>query len=471
MRSITNSVFTFVLALLFSSTSFAQGVADASPTGNEVSRSVRSNINYVKIDPSHMQEFGNVNIRPETSAARANASFLLDYDSVANHSNAFFWNINSNSTSSGFVTYAAMSFDSLIDLARNPYDYDAHTVSVDSLDLLISLRNGSQQNDTLLITMYPLDQDNNFIDDTIWAGGFITDTSLTSARNSFLRYRTRPAGVTLCSGRFGIKVEFYGPITDTLGLIAGFSTVPTCQAPNGAATCGAAGVSPFYPSGYTGYNASFGFLEFPDSSGNIGIFQDCDMNGMFDISGCELWPIMDWWIWPSVTIRDTLSATLSTTPDMDMMSNGTATVTVSGGTPPYTYVWSSGASVAQATGLAAGPYNVVVADANGCTSSYSVTVLAEDIMSVEDQLNAGLNSFDAYPNPSTGTFTLNLELANADDLTISIMDAQGRLVFTERAEQTSVYTRPISLENASGIYLVQVETSRGQATKKVVINR
>lgn len=55
--------------------------------------------------------------------------------------------------------------------------------------------------------------------------------------------------------------------------------------------------------------------------------------------------------------------------------NGTATVTPSGGTPGYTYLWSSGGQVtATATGLAAGSYSVTITDANGCIKTTSVVV-------------------------------------------------------------------------------------------------
>ena len=55
--------------------------------------------------------------------------------------------------------------------------------------------------------------------------------------------------------------------------------------------------------------------------------------------------------------------------------NGTATVTPGGGTTPYTYLWSNGATASSLSNLAAGIYNVTVTDANGCTasSSYEVT--------------------------------------------------------------------------------------------------
>ncbi|MES2284801.1 MAG: SprB repeat-containing protein, partial [Bacteroidota bacterium] len=55
-------------------------------------------------------------------------------------------------------------------------------------------------------------------------------------------------------------------------------------------------------------------------------------------------------------------------------SNGMANSIVSGGTSPYTYNWSSGASSPNASGLMAGLVTLTVTDISGCFASNSVTV-------------------------------------------------------------------------------------------------
>ncbi len=67
-------------------------------------------------------------------------------------------------------------------------------------------------------------------------------------------------------------------------------------------------------------------------------------------------------------------------------NTGTAAVTVSGGTNPYSYNWSNGALTAQISGLLAGPIAVTVSDAIGCVLNFS------DILTQPDQLLANATS-------------------------------------------------------------------------------
>ncbi|WP_460941226.1 Ig-like domain-containing protein, partial [Spirosoma humi] len=76
----------------------------------------------------------------------------------------------------------------------------------------------------------------------------------------------------------------------------------------------------------------------------------------------------------SVPGSSNLSLVTSSAPAACGQSSGSAGVVVSGGTAPYSYSWSTGASTASVSGLVSGAYSVTVSDAGGCVSTTVVNV-------------------------------------------------------------------------------------------------
>ncbi len=94
-------------------------------------------------------------------------------------------------------------------------------------------------------------------------------------------------------------------------------------------------------------------------------------------------------------------------------NNGSATVTPSGGTPGYTFLWTpTGQTTQTATGLFAGAYTCLITDLNGCTMTASVTVT---------------NS--TSPTVSVSSFT-NVTCNGACDGTITVLGAGGLAPYT-----------------------------------------
>jgi len=56
-------------------------------------------------------------------------------------------------------------------------------------------------------------------------------------------------------------------------------------------------------------------------------------------------------------------------------NNGSLNITMTGGTQPYSYNWSTGATIEDIVNLAAGTYSVTVTDANGCSTTQSYTLV------------------------------------------------------------------------------------------------
>ncbi|MDP2388072.1 MAG: hypothetical protein Q8M29_16980, partial [Bacteroidota bacterium] len=76
------------------------------------------------------------------------------------------------------------------------------------------------------------------------------------------------------------------------------------------------------------------------------------------------------------------------------MSTGSATVTPSGGTAPYTYSWApSGGTGATASGLSSGTYTCTITDANACSRTQTVTITQPTALtsSISSQTNVSCN--------------------------------------------------------------------------------
>jgi len=82
-----------------------------------------------------------------------------------------------------------------------------------------------------------------------------------------------------------------------------------------------------------------------------------------------------------------VSATANTGCGSACDKSGSATPT--GGTAPYTYLWSPGGqTTATATGLCAGSFTVTVTDANGCTSIAAVSIISPTTLAATSTCNA-----------------------------------------------------------------------------------
>jgi len=109
------------------------------------------------------------------------------------------------------------------------------------------------------------------------------------------------------------------------------------------------------------------------------------------------------------------------------LSNGSASVSVSGGTSAYTYLWDDpGAQTSDtASGLTAGTFKVIVTDASGCTDSVSIVLITPGTPTIvidsskNVSCNAG-NDGKIYTTSSGGTTPYTYLWSNSaitDDIT------------------------------------------------------
>jgi gliding motility-associated-like protein len=106
----------------------------------------------------------------------------------------------------------------------------------------------------------------------------------------------------------------------------------------------------------------------------------------------------------TITQPSVLSANISSTIPADCGSNnGSATVSVLGGTSAYTYNWPSGGNAATETGLSAGSHTVTITDANFCTTTATANISSNGGPTVNISSQTNLSCFGG----NTGSATVN----------------------------------------------------------------
>ncbi len=176
-----------------------------------------------------------------------------------------------------------------------------------------------------------------------------------------------------------------------------------------------------------------------------------------DALGCTIG-----WILP-LGEPDPLQANPSVTPASDSLaSNGSIQLQPSGGTPPYTAQWSTGATGLLLDSLPAGFYNYTLTDDHGCSTTGSVAV---GVTSNAGEVTEKRPAFSVLPNPARETVRIVLHGPAPADVEIRLVQASGgqalRALLPAGAGQAVLYTGSLP----RGLYVVQV----GGMVRKVVL--
>jgi uncharacterized repeat protein (TIGR01451 family) len=108
----------------------------------------------------------------------------------------------------------------------------------------------------------------------------------------------------------------------------------------------------------------------------------------------------------------TITVPTTPTPATCLASDGAIIGFGSGGLPPYTYLWSNGATTQAQTGLTSGSYNVTVTDANGCIgygSGYisAATPITVTYTSTTSLCTSATGTAHIVPTGGTAPYTIN----------------------------------------------------------------
>jgi Secretion system C-terminal sorting domain/SprB repeat len=220
-------------------------------------------------------------------------------------------------------------------------------------------------------------------------------------------------------------------------------------------------------------------IEF-DSTLHVGLAADVFTRGTTWLS----WPTLPGRDWANVElfglanynhtqmIRAILSAcdltiATSATPESAPGAlDGLASVVATGGTPPYTYAWSTGATTSAIGGLGTSPVTVTVTDASGCISHATVSLL------VGLDAAAQVIDFGAFPNPNDGNFRVYCNSAAPTEVAMDIVDLLGRVVLHDQAPATMHFSKDVDLSAfPAGIYLLRLNAGGEMHTLKLRIGQ
>ncbi|WP_300666926.1 T9SS type A sorting domain-containing protein [Fluviicola sp.] len=232
-----------------------------------------------------------------------------------------------------------------------------------------------------------------------------------------------------------------------LDVSSGSTTSVSCHnGANGSATVAPTGGTPSYtyswaPTGGTAATASG--LAAGTYTVTVTDANGCQGNQTFIVSEPD-------------TLALTISAQTNLTCNGD--TDGSATISVTGGTPSYTYSWApSGGTAATATGLAAGTYTVTVTDANNCDETQTVMITEPAaITNTDSHTSCGTYVWGTQTHATSGVYTQVFTSNNGCDstvtLTLTVNQPSASSVSVISCENSYTWAQNGMTYNTSGSY-------------------
>ncbi|CAN5583988.1 hypothetical protein BH10BAC2_BH10BAC2_11050 [soil metagenome] len=182
----------------------------------------------------------------------------------------------------------------------------------------------------------------------------------------------------------------------------------------------------------------------------------------------------------SFTITQPLKAlkvrSLVTNTTAPKVCDGKAELKVTGGTSPYTIVWSDGGLGKIRTGLCARTYTVTITDANGCVVICKVRVACSYATQIAASTSSSLitrNDVTATvsPNPTKGIVKLSLTAKTTNTAVINIYDMNGKKMFTEKfAVAAGTINKTLDFSKYSkGLYNIEVIADGEKKLVKIMV--
>ena len=238
------------------------------------------------------------------------------------------------------------------------------------------------------------------------------------------------------------RAHFAGSLDSTAG--------PSCpDATDGAAFFQLNGDEPYHYQWDSGEEAGEGHTGLSPGTYN---FTVTDINGCTD----TLSLVVD--APEAITVEASVTAATTT------MNGSIGIVNISGGSPPYTFLWSTGDTTASLPDIPAGEYELSATDANGCTEMFSWQVDMANATGEE----AAAAALEIFPNPVPAGQEVHIRVPASGRLpvVVHLFTAEGRKVREMWLEERAgSFTLP-----GKGVFFLTVEGQEREwwKTRKLV---
>ena len=110
----------------------------------------------------------------------------------------------------------------------------------------------------------------------------------------------------------------------------------------------------------------------------------------------------------------------------------------------------------------------MVAGNVGTINSFSVEICARSIQLATDDFN--FKDFALFPNPNSGTFTIQFKSVSGNQIRLAVHDLSGRKIFDQSYHSSGLFSENLQLTKAqSGVYLVSVTDGDKKIVKRIVV--
>ncbi|HXD94654.1 MAG TPA: T9SS type A sorting domain-containing protein, partial [Bacteroidia bacterium] len=206
--------------------------------------------------------------------------------------------------------------------------------------------------------------------------------------------------------------------------------------------------------------------------GNIPCFMAINPNNVVNSSIVNVTPSENGCVGPvsafTISVYPFPTLTVTTNHPFMLCVGDSAILTASGAN---TYNWNPSYNLNSNTGavVIAQPvsntiYTVTGSSNYGCISTDTITQFVNNCTGINTFAN-NIN-ITLYPNPNNGNFVI--ETNQTDKQTLQILDVTGKLILQQTINGKTTIDAS-SLDN--GIYFVQINTSQGLFTKKIIVQR